>query len=149
MNQELSSCRVTAPGIAERQPQVSAQRHRLRWRRSAHRRRMQATRNRSVIICTGEQALARIAAQGTYVELGGALVQRRAAARARIHARRGVLVVLTRPRGLGALLAQDPELCWHERRVSVRLPSTVSAYLFLIEHGAPFGLGFLNGRHIS
>ena len=44
------------------------------------------------------------------VELGRALVERRAAARARVHARLVVLVVLARPRALGALLAEDAEL---------------------------------------
>jgi len=47
------------------------------------------------------------------VELVGRLVQGRLAARARVHARGGlVLVELAGPGGLGALLAEDPELLW-------------------------------------
>lgn len=45
------------------------------------------------------------------VELGRALVQRRAAAGAGVHAVGLVLVVLARAGGLGALLAEDTELC--------------------------------------
>lgn len=47
------------------------------------------------------------------VELVRRLVQGRVATRARVHARRGlVFVELAGPGGLGALLAEDPELFW-------------------------------------
>ncbi len=99
-------------------------------------------------MCTSKPALVRISSQGTYVEFGAALVQRRAAARARIDARRGVLVVFARARGLGALLAQNSELCCTSA-THVCVPTAQYAYLFLVEHCAPLGFRFLKGRHIS
>lgn len=45
-------------------------------------------------------------------KLGGAAVQRGRATRALVHARVGLLVVLTRARALGTLVAQDAELLW-------------------------------------
>jgi hypothetical protein len=52
----------------------------------------------------------------THIEFGGALVERRAAANAGVHAGRGVLVVFACARALCALLAEDPELEQHVRR---------------------------------
>lgn len=52
----------------------------------------------------------------THIEFRGALVERRAAANAGVHAGRGVLVVFARARALCALLAEDPELEQRVRR---------------------------------
>ena len=62
-------------------------------------------------------------------KLGGAAVQRGRATRALVHTRIGLLVVLTRARALGALVAQDAELLWRQ-------------------HRAPFGLGLLHREHL-